>query len=223
MEKKGFPYDCMGNFMDKIKKVMRFLTLFLLLFTLYSYTDAYSQKTKLKVNLKDATLLDIIYSIERQSEFVFMYGEDLLPALNGKRGDIKIKSQSIDAALEQHFKPSQIDYHINGRQVVLKKGEQPRNPESTKGVQMAISGTISDDMGPLPGASVVVKGTTIGTTSDFDGNYSLEVTDENAILVFSYIGYATTEVSGKWTNHDQRNFKRRCPSFAGSGSYRFGF
>ncbi|WP_420399243.1 SusC/RagA family TonB-linked outer membrane protein [Flagellimonas sp.] len=195
MEKKGFPYDCVGNFMDKIKKVMRFLTLFLLLFTLYSYTDAYSQKTKLKVNLKDATLLDIIHSIEGQSEFVFMYGEDLIPTLQEQKGDFKIKNQTIDNALEQHFKPSQIDYHINGRQVVLKKiVVQPQSNPKEETPQMAVSGTVTDDVGPLPGASIVVKGTTDGTTTDFDGNYSIEVPDGNAILVVSYIGYLTQEV-----------------------------
>ncbi|MGW9685480.1 SusC/RagA family TonB-linked outer membrane protein [Flagellimonas sp. 2504JD1-5] len=176
---------------------MRFLTLFLLLFTLYSYTDAYSQKTKLKVNLKDASLLDIISSIESQSEFVFMYGEDLLPALNEKKGDFKIKNQTIDAALERHFKPNHIGYHINGRQVVLKKAEIPVavKPQMADELQITVTGVISDDLGPLAGASVVIKGTTTGATTDFDGNYSIEVPDTNAVLVISYIGYATTEIT----------------------------
>jgi iron complex outermembrane receptor protein len=57
-----------------------------------------------------------------------------------------------------------------------------------------VSGTVSDATGPLPGASVVVKGTTTGTQTDFDGNYTLDGVDANAVLVFSYIGYATQEV-----------------------------
>ena len=57
-----------------------------------------------------------------------------------------------------------------------------------------VSGTVSDASGPLPGASVVVKGTTNGTQTDFDGNYTLDGVDSNAVLVFSYIGYATQEV-----------------------------
>lgn len=62
-----------------------------------------------------------------------------------------------------------------------------------------ISGTVTDDTNtPLPGVSVVVKNTTKGTTTDFDGNYTIDVTDED-ILVFSYVGFATQEinVSGK--------------------------
>jgi TonB-linked SusC/RagA family outer membrane protein len=61
---------------------------------------------------------------------------------------------------------------------------------------LTISGTINDEKGdPLPGANVLVKGTTIGTTSDASGSYSLNLTDGNAILVFSFIGYTSKEVA----------------------------
>jgi len=57
-----------------------------------------------------------------------------------------------------------------------------------------VTGTVSDSNGPLPGASVVVKGTTNGTQTDFDGNYTLNAVESDATLVFSYIGYKTQEI-----------------------------
>lgn len=60
--------------------------------------------------------------------------------------------------------------------------------------QSIITGTVSDASGPLPGASVVVQGTTQGTQTDFDGNFTLE-TDSDAVLVISYIGYHTQEIA----------------------------
>ena len=57
-----------------------------------------------------------------------------------------------------------------------------------------ITGTVTDAQGPLPGASVVVKGTTLGTTSDFDGNYSIDAPADAVTLVFSYVGYSKQEV-----------------------------
>jgi len=60
--------------------------------------------------------------------------------------------------------------------------------------QREVTGTVSDASGPLPGASVVVKGTTTGATTDFDGNYTIEVPNGEAILVFSFLGYITKEV-----------------------------
>ena len=67
--------------------------------------------------------------------------------------------------------------------------------------QQNITGTVSDESGPIPGVSVQVKGSTTGTVTDFDGNYSLAAKDANAILIFSYIGYKTQEVpaNGKAT------------------------
>ena len=62
-----------------------------------------------------------------------------------------------------------------------------------------VSGTVSDSNGPLPGASVVVKGTTNGTQTDFDGNYTLNDVDSGATIVFSYIGYSTQENCCRWT------------------------
>ncbi len=58
-----------------------------------------------------------------------------------------------------------------------------------------VSGTVSDATGPLPGASVVVKGTTTGAQTDFDGNYTLSEVPDDGTLVFSYIGYANQEIA----------------------------
>ncbi|MBU2948578.1 SusC/RagA family TonB-linked outer membrane protein [Zobellia uliginosa] len=61
--------------------------------------------------------------------------------------------------------------------------------------QTTISGTTSDDQGVLPGVNVLVKGTTVGSVSDFDGNYSIEAPDGSSTLVFSYVGYSKQEVA----------------------------
>lgn len=196
MEKKQSPYFHFDEFMDKTKQVMKYLTLALLLFSLYSYTDSYAQKTKLKLELEDATLLEMIKGIEQQSEFVFMYGDELLPILNDRQGDIKVKNEPVVKVLEEYFDNDLLNYFLNNRQVVLKKNSS--QPQKTKAVeekvQLQVSGTVSDELGPLAGASVVIKGTTTGVTTDFDGNYSIEVSDPEAILVFGFIGYTTVEI-----------------------------
>ena len=61
--------------------------------------------------------------------------------------------------------------------------------------QQTITGTVSDADGPLPGVSIVIKGTTTGTSTDFDGNYSINTEGNTVVLQFSYIGYATKEVA----------------------------
>ena len=65
---------------------------------------------------------------------------------------------------------------------------------STVYAQISVSGTVSDATGPLPGVNVLVKGTSNGAQTDFDGNYTLNDVDPNATIVFSYIGFQTAEV-----------------------------
>ena len=66
--------------------------------------------------------------------------------------------------------------------------------------QQTVTGTVSDDQGPIPGANIIIEGTTTGTQSDFDGNFAIEASPED-VLVFSYIGYATQEITvGNQTN-----------------------
>ncbi|PRX45696.1 SusC/RagA family TonB-linked outer membrane protein [Salegentibacter salegens] len=60
--------------------------------------------------------------------------------------------------------------------------------------QQTVTGTVSDESGPIPGVNVIERGTSNGTTTDFDGNYSIEVSDD-AVLVFSYISYQTQEIA----------------------------
>ncbi len=195
MEKNLFPYNPVAGFMDKSIQVMKYLTLFLLLFTLYSFNSSYSQNTKLKLNLKDATLLDMIKSIEKQSEFVFMYGDEISTVLNGYKNDFLVRKKNINVTLDKCLSGTELTYVVNDRQVVLrKKAVAPLIKKGVEDVQLSISGNVSDALGPLPGASIVVKGTATGTTTDFDGNYSLEVSDEDAILVFSYVGFTTVEI-----------------------------
>ena len=67
---------------------------------------------------------------------------------------------------------------------------------TSKAVEVTVSGKITDDANqPVPGVNILLKGTTTGTTSDANGAYTLTVPDENGVLVFSFIGYATQEVS----------------------------
>jgi len=66
---------------------------------------------------------------------------------------------------------------------------------STAYSQKSISGSVSDETGPLPGVTIVEKGTSNGTTTDFDGNFTISVSDENATIEISYLGFLTQEIS----------------------------
>ncbi|CAM4286061.1 SusC/RagA family TonB-linked outer membrane protein [Zobellia nedashkovskayae] len=68
------------------------------------------------------------------------------------------------------------------------------NDLTSNPIQQTVTGTVSDATGPLPGVTILVKGTTNGTSTDFDGNYSITIDDDQTTLVYSYIGYSSKEV-----------------------------
>ncbi|MGJ8736313.1 SusC/RagA family TonB-linked outer membrane protein [Zobellia laminariae] len=68
------------------------------------------------------------------------------------------------------------------------------NDLTSNPIQQTVTGTVSDATGPLPGVTILVKGTTNGTSTDFDGNYSINIDDDQTTLVYSYIGYSSKEV-----------------------------
>ena len=174
------------------------LTIFLLLVTFWGSwaVETYSQTTRLTVKMEKSTIEDVLLNIENQSEYRFFY--------NGiidvdKQVSVNCENKLIMDVLNEIFEGTGIQYKIFGRQITLSSNvpgldsmQQPQN----------ISGKVTDSSGtPLPGVTVVVKGTTHGIITDADGNYSLPDVPGDAMLVFSFVGMKTREiaVAGKIT------------------------
>jgi TonB-dependent starch-binding outer membrane protein SusC len=177
------------QFLRKMK-----LTVLLLITTVLSCFSAetYSQITKLNVVENNSTLLNVIRTIESQSEFNFFYNEkvDIDRTVSVDMTD-KTVSEILDKVLEN----SSVKYKIIGRQIALynKNEMEPFLPKDDQSGN--ISGKVTDKSGaPLPGVSISVKGTTTGTTSDINGNFSLVLPSDAKILTFSFIGMSPLEL-----------------------------
>tara|TARA_R110002049_G_scaffold28018_4_gene96621 strand:+ start:27612 stop:30932 length:3321 start_codon:yes stop_codon:yes gene_type:complete len=161
--------------------------------------SSYSQKTKISLDKEDVMVRDIIDEIETTTEFKFLFNTKAVD-LN-RKVSIKVKRVPIQRVLELLFKEVDTSYELDDRKILLKRKTEkngalvvPASLNSTI-VQKTISGNVSDMNGqPLPGANIVEKGTNNGVTADFDGNFSIEISNDNGILIVSYIGFATKEV-----------------------------
>ncbi|KOH42781.1 TonB-dependent receptor [Sunxiuqinia dokdonensis] len=172
---------------------MKFILLLLLL-TVHSFGSVYSQSTKLSVDLHNVTTVQILEAIESQTEFKFLYNDDLLDA--NKYHNIKYKNKTVEEILDEILAGTGNSYSIMAnRLIVITPSDSPVQQAGT------ITGVVSSKSGELlPGVSVIEKGTTNGTVTDLDGQYSLRVSSSDAVLVFSFIGYKTQEVQLSGSN-----------------------
>ncbi|MCG6190833.1 SusC/RagA family TonB-linked outer membrane protein [Maribellus maritimus] len=159
---------------------------------------SYSQATFLSVNLKDAKVETVMEQIEGQTDFYFLYSRSVIDV--DRRVDIKMKNEKITKVLDVLFEGSDVRYQINDKQIVLSK--EVKKSLSGNQQQKAISGKVTDSSGsPLPGVTVIVKGTTNGTVTNTDGDYSLSNIPTDAILQFSFVGMQSQEITiGSRTN-----------------------
>jgi len=157
--------------------------------------DTYSQSTRLSLNLKAAAVKDVLDEIEENSEFVFLYNYKLVDV--DRKVTIDIREQKITEILKTLFQGTDIVYTIVDRQIVLtNKADQNSFMQlATQQAGKVIKGKVTDAHGgPIPGVSVVLKGTTSGTITDMEGNFSLNEIPPGAILQFSFVGMKSQEI-----------------------------
>ena len=140
-----------------------------------------------KVTLKSA-----FEKIEKASKYKIAYNSSQLNA--NRSVTLSKKSDNVFGMLTQLLKGTNCTYELEGNYIIIK----PLQKTQTSGKKVKVRGVIKDETGePIIGATVRVKGQSEGTVSDFDGNFTLDVTDDNTLQI-SYIGYQTQEfVVGK--------------------------
>jgi TonB-linked SusC/RagA family outer membrane protein len=179
-------------------KKMKLLVAFFFGGLLAVSANSYSQQTKLSLRMDGTTVREIFKQIEEKSEFIFFYNEDYIDV--ERKVDINVKDEQVESILNEVLKGTRNTYKIYDRQIVILSPEMKELPpimNSKSFVQQKrdISGAVKDVNGlPLPGVSVVIKGTTIGTITDVNGQFKLS-SAEAKLLVFSFVGMKSQEVS----------------------------
>ncbi|WP_455626820.1 TonB-dependent receptor [Parabacteroides johnsonii] len=171
-------------------KIMKLTVLMLAVCLSNVVASTYAQTATLNVSAKNETLEKVLKQIEKQSEFLFFYN---LEEINkNEKISINEKNANIQTVLDAIAAKTGLKYTIKDRHIVL---TSELAPASTAAAQQdrKVTGTVSDAFGPVAGANVIQKGTTNGTTTDMDGNFSIEV-PANATLQISFIGYIPQDI-----------------------------
>lgn len=187
-----------------LKKTIRLVVAGLLLFitTLNSGTISASelQAFQMSVHLENATLKELFDIIEEKFEYSFLIRNNDIDL--EERITMKVSDKSVEEILTNALKKQDAEFTVNDNRIVVykthsKKAANPAPTEVRASQQTSkISGTVIDEVTgePVIGANVLVKGTAIGTITDYDGNFSFEA-PAGSTLVISYIGYLNVEVT----------------------------
>ncbi len=190
MKKKCSNEVGMPNFL-KVLRIMRLSAFLLLVFALQTWAaPSYSQQSRVTLKLDNVKVLDVLSEIERSTRFYFLFNKDLVDI--ERRISVSVDKEEIDQVLNDLFRGTNVKYVVSDRQIVLTTEKESYVP----GQQMKVTGKVTDASGsPLPGVTIVVKGTTQGTVTNADGNYTLSNVPDDAILQFSFVGMKTQEIS----------------------------
>jgi TonB-dependent starch-binding outer membrane protein SusC len=182
--------------LQKILLIMRLTTFFLVLATLQSLATGYGQTSLIKFTDDSQTLSSVIEAIESQSDYKIFYKTDQVDVT--QQVNLDVEETSVASALRTALKGTNLTYVVMDKLIVFAPAENISQPAK-------VTGTIMDATTnePLIGVNIVIEGSNTGVISDVNGKYSIEVTDKDAVLVFSYIGYITEKiaVAGQTTIH----------------------
>ena len=153
-------------------------------------TAAQNLNSLITINKSNAKLLDVMGAIEQQSNYLFVYNKDVDVQRNAS---LNVEDRPLADVLADLFNGSGIRYSVEGSYIMLSAAK------AADAVQQAITvtGKVMDGAfnEPMPGVAIQVQGTTTGTVTDLDGNFTLEVPSQDAVLIFSFVGYKTQNVT----------------------------
>ncbi len=200
MKKKWFFKDHSYWFscVRKIVKIMRLSIFLIVLTSLQSLAlDNFAQGKKINVKVENKTVAEVLQLIESQSDFFLFYNNKVVD-LN-EVVTLDLSNKSIIEVLDVLFKDKGVNYTITNKQIILSKREG-KNGLTDSVQQKFVSGKVIGENGePLPGVTILIKGTTQGTITNSNGEYTIQDVGEGKVLQFSFIGMKTIEVpvSGK--------------------------
>lgn len=168
------------------------LTIGLFLVTMVSMAaSSYSQTAKVSLEVKDATIVEIFKEIESTYQVGFFFKNDQLDL--GKKYSVHVQDSNLEEVLK-NLLGEEYSFRFIGSNVVITRNQLNSSNAVQEG--KTVRGKVSNATGePLPGVTVLLKGTTTGTITGIDGNFSLADVPAGGTLVFSFIGMKTQEVA----------------------------
>lgn len=176
----------------------KFYVLLTMLGVMYTYGDAHAQTLTLKV--ENLALKDVFKKIESESGYRFLFKSEDVARVTGIT--FSVSNASIDEVLALCLKNTRLVYEKDDSLIVIKQGKDEEK-EKKQEKRVVLGKVLDEKSETLPGATVLLRGTTLGVVTDADGKFRLEIPRmDSTVLVISFIGYQTQEVMLKKNSKD---------------------
>ena len=191
MDRPTVPIRSYRNRILRTVRIMKFTAFLIVAVYLKVNGEVYAQEINL--SMKNAPISKVLKAIQKQSAYQFLYSDEILDA--GKRIDLTLKGAGIREAMEKCIGAEGLDFVIDDKTIIIRRKQNvPVTP--TVAIAVDITGKILNEKGePVSGASIVIKGSNAGTSSDASGNFRLQSAQNRVTLVVSSVGYETKEVT----------------------------
>ena len=177
-----------------IKYLLMTKLVILLIFAFSTQGFARTYGQGISLNLERVHLKKVLKTIEQQGDFRFVYKDQLLKG--NQLVSIEVANASLDEVLSRVLENTKLTYRRMSDHLVVIAGNEPADQLLLAQKAIVVTGKVTGETGdPLAGVSVIEKTTNNGTFTAADGAFSIEVSSASAVLVFSYIGFKSTEVS----------------------------
>ncbi len=175
----------------KINRAMKLTCALLFTASMGVFANGNAQSMRVNINVENVSTKKVLSEIEKQTDYLFVYNKKEVDL--DRKTSVNAVNKTTADVLSSIFEGTDIVYAIEGENIMLMRKEESASHTALQ-EEKKITGTVVDASGmPIIGANVMVKGTTNGTITDFDGKFVLNVPDE-AVLQISYIGYTNQEV-----------------------------
>ncbi len=178
-----------GRGTPKIYKIMKlsFLMMFMLLWQVSA--SSYSQSTKLKLELKNASVKEVLKAISHQSEFTFIYNDEEILELD--QVSIDAEGVTVETVLNTCLNNSGLSWEVRDEVIIIKPAQRAIQQQP-----IIVKGKVLDEQGlPVPGVNIIVLDYNTGTITSADGTYELRVPDLKVTLKYTFIGFVDQEVA----------------------------
>ena len=182
----------LGHLFDKIHpkiwKTMKLCCVFVLCFVVAGYGNSRAQNQKISLNLNNVSLYEVFNQIKQQTGIRFLYNVEELGQI--EKINIKAEKESVADVLARLFEGTSLRFVFDNEVITVMRREAPQQQRTN----IRLTGTVRDVYhNPLPGVTVRLKGTSLGTSTDAEGAYTLNFPEGQHVLVFTMIGMETHE------------------------------